>query len=85
MFKLDNFGVILFVSFSYKNGYNVHFMKIEKIDAKIDFSVKNSKSLCITCIIEIDWRKSRVSKKFDFKSLEHLIFTHDMLKDQSIS
>src|SRR3954447_22147577 len=43
MFKLDNFGVILFVSFSYKNRYNVHFMKIEKIDAKIDFSAKNSK------------------------------------------
>src|SRR3954447_26305146 len=43
MFKLDNFGVILFVSFSYTNCYNVHFMKIEKIDAKIDFSAKNSK------------------------------------------
>ena len=43
MFKLGNFGVILFVSFSYKNCYNVHFMKIEKIDAKIDFSAKNSK------------------------------------------
>ena len=26
-----------------KNCYNVHFMKIEKIDAKIDFYVKNSK------------------------------------------
>src|SRR3569623_54260 len=26
-----------------KNCYNVHFMKIEKIDAKIDFSAKNSK------------------------------------------
>src|SRR6185437_3494339 len=43
MFKLDNFGVILFVSFSYTNCYNVHFMEIEKIDAKIDFSAKNSK------------------------------------------
>ena len=43
MFKLDNFGVILFVSFSYENCYNVHFMKIEQIDAKIDFSAKNSK------------------------------------------
>ena len=43
MFKLDNFGVILFVSFSYKNCYNAHFMKTEKIDAKIDFSAKNSK------------------------------------------
>ena len=43
MFKLDNFGVNLFVSFSYINCYNVHFMKIEKIDAKIDFSAKNSK------------------------------------------
>ena len=43
MFKLDNFGVIWFVSFSYKNCYNVHFMKIEKINAKIDFSEKNSK------------------------------------------
>ena len=39
MFKLDNFGVILFVSFSYKKLLNVHFMKIEKID----FSAKNSK------------------------------------------
>ena len=26
-----------------KNDYNVHFMKIQKIDAKIDFSAKNSK------------------------------------------
>src|SRR3569623_143408 len=26
-----------------KNYYNIHFMKIEKIDAKIDFSDKNSK------------------------------------------
>src|SRR3954471_5708499 len=26
-----------------KSCYNVHFMKIEKIDAKIDFSAKNSK------------------------------------------
>src|ERR1700735_1944303 len=43
MFKFDHFGVILFVSFSYKNCYNVHFVKIEKIDAKIDFSAKNSK------------------------------------------
>src|SRR3954464_2395812 len=43
MFKLNNFSVILFVSFSYKNCYNVHFMKIEKNDAKIDFSAKNSK------------------------------------------
>src|SRR6185312_5333325 len=42
MFKLDNFGVILFISFSYKNCYNVHFIKILKIDAKIDFSAKNS-------------------------------------------
>src|SRR6185312_9413339 len=43
MFKLNNFGVILLVSFSYKNCYNVHFMKIKKIDAKIDFPAKNSK------------------------------------------
>ena len=43
MFKLDNCGVILFVSFSYKNCYNAHFKKIEKIDAKIDFFTKNSK------------------------------------------
>ena len=27
-----------------KGCYNVHFMKIEKIDAKIDFSAKNSKT-----------------------------------------
>ena len=31
-----------------KNCYSVHFMKILKIDAKIDFSAKNQKSLCIT-------------------------------------
>ena len=43
MFKLDNFGVILFASFSYKNCYNVHFMKIEKIYAKIDFSANSKK------------------------------------------
>jgi hypothetical protein len=30
-----------------KNCYNVHFMKIKKIDAKIDFSAIQ-KSLCIT-------------------------------------
>src|SRR4051812_18375136 len=29
--------------FAIKNCYNVHFMKIEKIGAKIDFSAKNSK------------------------------------------
>src|SRR3569623_1395367 len=43
MLILDNFSVILFVSFSYKNCCNVHFMKIEKIDAKIDFFATNSK------------------------------------------
>ena len=37
---MDNFGVILFVSFSYKKLLQYHyFMKIEKID----FSAKNSK------------------------------------------
>ena len=41
MFKLDNFGVTLFASFSYKNCYNVHFMKIFKSMQKIDFSAKN--------------------------------------------
>src|SRR6185437_5634210 len=40
MFNLDNFGVILFVSLAIKNCYKVHFMKIEKIDAKIDFFAK---------------------------------------------
>ena len=40
MFKLDNFGIILFVSFSYKKLLQVHFMKIEKIDAKIDYKFK---------------------------------------------
>ena len=40
MFKLDNFGVILFVSFNYKNYNNVHFMKIQKINAKMEkFSI----------------------------------------------
>ena len=39
---------IILVSFcsshlAIKNCYNVHFMKIEKIDAKIDFFAKNSK------------------------------------------
>ena len=39
---------IILVSFcsshlAIKNCYNVHFMKIEQIDAKIDFSAKNSK------------------------------------------
>src|SRR3569623_1028151 len=39
---------IILVSFcsshlAIKNCYNVHFMKIEKIEAKIDFSSKNSK------------------------------------------
>ena len=39
---------IILVSFcsshlAIKNCYNVHFMKIEKIDAKIDFSATNSK------------------------------------------
>ena len=48
MFKLDNFDVILFVSFSYKNCYNVHFMKIEKSMQKSIFPQKIQKSLCIT-------------------------------------
>src|SRR3569623_550112 len=39
MFKLDNFGAILFVSFSYKKLLQCSFMKIEKIDS----SAKNSK------------------------------------------
>ena len=43
MFKLDNFGVILFVSFSYKKLLQCSFYENEKIDAKIDFSAKNSK------------------------------------------
>src|SRR6185312_3298624 len=43
MFKLDNFCVILFVSFSYKKLLPCSFMKILKIDTKIDFSANNSK------------------------------------------
>src|SRR5438128_9084196 len=43
MFKLDNFGLILFVSFSYNKLLQCSLMKILKIDAKIDFSAKNSK------------------------------------------
>src|ERR1700744_1466567 len=44
-------GIIL-VSFclshlAIKNCYNVHFMKIEKIDAKIDFSAKKFKKVCV--------------------------------------
>ena len=53
MFKLGNFGVILFVSFRYKNCYNVHFMKIEKIDAKIDLKFKK------VCVLQ-----RRACKKF---------------------
>ena len=63
MFKLDNFGVILFVSFSYKHCYNVHFMKIEKIDAKIDFSVKKFKKVCVL--------QRRACNKFKRNSLEN--------------
>ena len=39
------FYLVSFCSFhiAIKNCYNVHFMKIKKIDAKIDFSAKNSK------------------------------------------
>ena len=43
MFKMDNFGVILFVSFSYKKLLQCSLMKNFKIEAKIDFSAKNSK------------------------------------------
>ena len=43
MFKLDNFGVILFVSFSYKKLLPCPIYEHLKIDAKIDFSAKNSK------------------------------------------
>ena len=43
MFKLDNFGVILFVSFSYKTYLQCSFYESLKIGAKIDFSAKNSK------------------------------------------
>ena len=47
MFKLDNFGVILFVSFSYKNCYNVHFMKILKNWCKNRFFCKKFKKACV--------------------------------------
>ena len=43
MFKLDNFGVILFVSFSYKKLLQCSFYENLKIDVKIDFFAKNSK------------------------------------------
>jgi hypothetical protein len=46
MFKLDNFGVILFVSVSYKKLLQYSFDK--NLNAKIEFSAKNSKKLCIT-------------------------------------
>ena len=45
MFKLDNFGVILFVSFSYKKLLQCSFYENLKNYAKIDFSAKNSKKL----------------------------------------
>ena len=43
MFKLDNFGVILFASFSYKKLLQCSFYENLKNNAKIDFSAKNSK------------------------------------------
>ena len=46
--KLDNFGVILLFSFSYKKCYNVLFMKLEKSMQKSIFPQKIQKSLCIT-------------------------------------
>ena len=48
MFKLDHFGVILFVTFAIKNCYNVYFMKILKLMQKSIFPQKIQKSLCIT-------------------------------------
>ena len=43
MFKLDNFGIILFVSFSYKKYLQCSFNENLKNRCKIDFSAKNSK------------------------------------------
>src|SRR3954451_3454981 len=43
MFKLDNFDVILFVSFSYKKLLQCSFYENLKNRCKIDFSAKNSK------------------------------------------
>ena len=43
MFKLDHFGIILFVLFSYEKLLQCSFYENLKIDAKIDFSAKNSK------------------------------------------
>src|SRR5687768_10337554 len=43
MFKLDNFGVILFVSFNYKKLLQCSFYENLKNRCKIDFSAKNSK------------------------------------------
>src|SRR3954469_3154168 len=43
MFKLDNFDVILFVSFSYKKLLQCSFYGHLKNKYKIDFSAKNSK------------------------------------------
>ena len=45
MFKWDNLVSFCSSHLAIKNCYNVHLMKILKIDAKIDFSAKNSKKL----------------------------------------
>src|SRR6185437_4549407 len=69
MFKLDNFGVILFVSFSYKNCYNVHFMKILKIDLKIQ------KSLCITTTSLLQIQNFKHNYLKNYNDSEHPVKT----------
>ena len=55
-----------------KNCYNVHFMKIEKIDAKIDFSAKNSKKF-------VYYNENMSNSLEDYNDSEHAVKTKNAL------
>ena len=63
MFKLDNFGVILFVSFSYKKLLQYSFYENLKNRCKIDFSTKKFKKVCVL--------QRRACNKFKCNCLEN--------------
>ena len=72
---------IILVSFcsshlAIKNCYNIHFMKIEKIDAKIDFSAKNSKKVCVL--------QRRACNKFKRNYLENYNDSEDAVKTKML-
>src|SRR3569833_276385 len=72
IFKLDNFGIILFVSFSYKNCYNVHFMKFKKLMQKSIFPQKIQKSLCITTKCMSNFKRNYLE---NYNDSEHVVKT----------